>query len=109
MNRLHPRSAVLSVARAALLGGFFGFFGGSVGTGMLGLPAFAVPLLGLFGALTFGGYALARYFRFRYELDGDALPRQEFFPEVRTVPPDLVETDIDDVLNRLTRARNRPL
>ncbi|MDQ2072236.1 PH domain-containing protein [Haloarcula sp. H-GB4] len=105
MNRLHPRSAVLSVARAALQGGFFGFFGGSLGTGMLGLPAFAVPLLGLLGALTFGGYALARYLRFRYELDGDTLTVESgvFARQSRQIPLGRVQNlDVEqNILNRL--------
>ena len=60
MNRLHPRSAVVRIARAALQGGIFGFFGGSLGTGMFGFPWFAVPALAMLGAVTFSGYALAR-------------------------------------------------
>ncbi|KOX93105.1 hypothetical protein AMS69_11695 [Haloarcula rubripromontorii] len=105
MNRLHPRSAVLRVARAALQGGFFGFFGGSLGTGMLGLPAFAVPLLGLFGALAFSGYALARYLRFRYELDGDTLTVESgvFARQSRQIPLGRVQNlDVEqNILNRL--------
>ncbi|EMA02012.1 putative membrane protein [Haloarcula vallismortis] len=105
MNRLHPRSAVLRVARAALQGGFFGFFGGSLGTGMFGLPAFAVPLLGLLGALTFSGYALARYLRFRYELDGDTLTVESgvFARQSRQIPLGRVQNlDVEqNILNRL--------
>src|SRR6056297_1807132 len=105
MNRLHPRSALLRVARAALQGGFFGFFGGSLGTGMLGLPAFAVPLLGLLGALTFSGYALARYFRFQYELDGDTLTVESgvFARQSRQIPLGRVQNlDVEqNILNRL--------
>ncbi|EMA22800.1 PH domain-containing protein [Haloarcula amylolytica] len=105
MNRLHPRSAVLRVARAALQGGFFGFFGGSLGTGMFGLPAFAVPLLGLLGALTFSGYALARYFRFQYELDGDTLTVESgvFARQSRQIPLGRVQNlDVEqNILNRL--------
>ncbi|KAA9397800.1 hypothetical protein Har1130_07095 [Haloarcula sp. CBA1130] len=105
MNRLHPRSAVLRVARAALQGGFFGFFGGSLGTGMFGLPAFAVPLLGLLGALTFSGYALARYLRFRYELAGDTLTVESgvFARQSRQIPLGRVQNlDIEqNILNRL--------
>ncbi|NLV12557.1 PH domain-containing protein [Haloarcula argentinensis] len=105
MNRLHPRSAVLRVARAALQGGFFGFFGGSLGTGMLGLPGFAVPLLGLLGALTFSGYALARYLRFRYELDGDTLTVESgvFARQSRQIPLGRVQNlDVEqNILNRL--------
>ncbi|MHC3380935.1 PH domain-containing protein [Haloarcula sp. H-GB5] len=105
MNRLHPRSAVLRVARAALQGGFFGFFGGSLGTGMLGLPGFAVPLLGLLGALTFSGYALARYLRFRYELDGDTLTVESgvFARQSRQIPLGRVQNlDVEqNIINRL--------
>ena len=105
MNRLHPRSAVLRVARAALQGGFFGFFGGSLGTGMFGLPAFAVPLLGLFGVLAFSGYALARYFRFQYELDGDTLTVESgvFARQSRQIPLGRVQNvDVEqNILNRL--------
>jgi len=73
MRRLHPRSALLRVARSGLQGAFLGFFLGSGAAGVLGLPAWTVPLFVPFGALLFGGYALARYYRFRYGIEGDTL------------------------------------
>ena len=73
MRRLHPRSAALRIGRAGLQGAFLGFFLGSGVAGVLGLPAWTVPLLVPFGALLTGGYALARYYRFRYEIEGDTL------------------------------------
>jgi putative membrane protein len=73
MRRLHPRSAILRVARAALQGGIFGFFVGTAFAGVLGLPAVAAPLLAPLGATLFGGYGLLRYLRFRYEVDDDTL------------------------------------
>jgi len=65
MRRLHPRSAALRVGRAGLQGAFLGFFLGSAVVGVLGLPAWAAPLLIPVGAALTGGYALARYYRFR--------------------------------------------
>ncbi|MFC6862871.1 PH domain-containing protein [Halomicroarcula sp. GCM10025817] len=73
MRRLHPRSAILRVARAAVQGAIFGFFVGTALAGVLGLPAVAVPLLAPLAATLFGGYGLLRYLRFRYEVDDDTL------------------------------------
>ncbi|MDT3435401.1 PH domain-containing protein [Haloarcula sp. 1CSR25-25] len=105
MNRLHPRSAVVRIARAALQGGFFGFFGGSLGTGMFGFPWFAVPALAMLGAVTFSGYALARYLRFQYELDGDTLTVESgvFARQSRQIPLGRVQNlDVEqNILNRL--------
>ncbi|WP_336339173.1 PH domain-containing protein [Haloarcula brevis] len=105
MNRLHPRSAVVRIGRAVLQGGFFGFFGGSLGTGMLDLPWFGVPVLAVLGAVAFGGYALARYLRFRYELDGDTLTVESgvFARQSRQIPLGRVQNlDVEqNVLNRL--------
>ncbi|GCF12173.1 membrane protein [Haloarcula mannanilytica] len=105
MNRLHPRSAAVRIARAALQGGFFGFFGGSLGTGMFDLPWFGVPALAALGAVIFSGYALARYLRFRYELDGDTLTVESgvFARQSRQIPLGRVQNlDVEqNILNRL--------
>ncbi|MFC7020781.1 MULTISPECIES: PH domain-containing protein [Haloarcula] len=73
MRRLHPRSAVLRVARAALQGAIFGFFVGTALAGALGLSAAVVPLFAPLAAMLVGGYGLLRYLRFRYEVDDDTL------------------------------------
>jgi len=105
MNRLHPRSAVVRIARATLQGGFFGFFGGSLGSGMFALPWFAVPALAVLGAVVFSGYALARYLRFQYELDGDTLTVESgvFARQSRQIPLGRVQNlDVEqNILNRL--------
>jgi len=105
MNRLHPRSAVVRIARATLQGGFFGFFGGSLGSGMFGFPWFAVPALAALGAVVFSGYALARYLRFQYELDGDTLTVESgvFARQSRQIPLGRVQNlDVEqNILNRL--------
>jgi len=105
MTRLHPRSAVVRVARGALQGAFFGFFAGSVGAGTAFLPALSVPLVAVFGALLGGGYALARYLRFRYELDGDTLSVDSgvFARQSRQIPLGRVQNvDVEqNVVNRL--------
>ncbi|MFB6222597.1 MAG: PH domain-containing protein [Haloarcula sp.] len=105
MNRVHPRSAVVRIVGAALQGGFFGFFGGSLGAGTLGLPRFAVPTLAVLGAVVFGGYALLRYLRFRYELAGDTLTVESgvFARQSRQIPLGRVQNlDVEqNILNRL--------
>ncbi|MDS0221591.1 PH domain-containing protein [Haloarcula sp. S1AR25-5A] len=105
MKRLHPRSAVVRIARAALQGGFFGFFGGSFGAGALDLPWFGVPALAALGAVVFGGYALARYLRFGYELDGDTLTVESgvFARQSRQIPLGRVQNlDVEqNIINRL--------
>ncbi|EMA30260.1 PH domain-containing protein [Haloarcula japonica] len=105
MSRLHPRSAVVRIARAALQGGFFGFFGGSLGSGMFDFPWFAVPGLAALGAVVFSGYALARYLRFQYELDGDTLTVESgvFARQSRQIPLGRVQNlDVEqNILNRL--------
>ena len=105
MNRLHPRSAAVRIVRAALQGGFFGFFGGTLGTGMFGFPWFAVPVLAVLGAVAFSGYALARYLRFQYELDGDTLTVESgvFARQSRQIPLGRVQNlDVEqNILNRL--------
>ncbi|MDS0283203.1 PH domain-containing protein [Haloarcula onubensis] len=73
MRRLHPLSGAVSVGRAVLQGTVFGVIAGSTLAGVLGLPAAAVPLLILALALAIGGFALARYYRFTYAIDGDTL------------------------------------
>jgi putative membrane protein len=73
MRRLHPRSAVLRVTRAALQGGFFGFFVGTAAAGALGIPSTAIPVFVPLLALLAGGYGLLRYLRFRYDIDDGTL------------------------------------
>ncbi len=73
MRRLHPYSAVRRVGRAALQGVFFGFIAGTAAAGPLGIPAWAAPLLAPLGGGLFGTLALARYYRFQYEIVGDTL------------------------------------
>lgn len=105
MTRLHPRSAVVRIARGTLQGAFFGFFAGTVGAGTAFLPALSVPLVAAFGALLGGGYALARYLRFRYELDGDTLSVESgvFARQSRQIPLGRVQNvDVEqNVVNRL--------
>ncbi len=73
MRRLHPISGAVSVGRGLLQGAFFGVIAGTTLAGALGLPAAAVPLLVPALALLLGGFALARYYRFTYEIEGDTL------------------------------------
>ncbi|WP_324662471.1 PH domain-containing protein [Haloarcula sediminis] len=73
MKRLHPLSGAVSVGRGLLQGAFFGVIAGTTLTGVLGLPAAAAPLLIPALALVLGGFALARYYRFTYEIEGDTL------------------------------------
>jgi len=73
MRRLHPFSGALSVGRGLLQGAFFGVIAGTTLAGLLGLPAAAVPLLIPALAVVLGGFALARYYRFTYEIEGDTL------------------------------------
>lgn len=105
MKRLHPLSAVVSVARGALQGAFFGFFGGSVAAGTASLPSVAVPIVAAVGAVFGGGYALARYLRFRYELAGDTLTVESgvFSRQSREIPLGRVQNvDVtQSALNRL--------
>lgn len=73
MRRLHPLSGAVSVGRGLLQGAFFGVIAGTTLAGVLGLPAAAVPLLIPALALVLGGFALARYYRFTYEIAGETL------------------------------------
>ena len=73
MRRLHPLSGAVSVGRGLLQGAFFGVIAGTTLGGFLGLPAAAVPLVIPALALLLGGIALARYYRFTYEIAGDTL------------------------------------
>ncbi len=73
MRRLHPLSGALRVGRGLLQGAFFGVIAGTTLAGLLGLPAAAAPLLVPALALVLGGFALARYYRFTYEIEGDTL------------------------------------
>jgi len=68
MRRLHPRSAVVRVGRSAIQGAIFGLIIGTTLAGMVGLPGWAIPLLAPLGATVAGGFALVRYYRFRYEI-----------------------------------------
>jgi len=73
MRRLHPLSGALRVGRGLLQGAFFGVIAGTTLAGLLGLPAVAAPLLVPALALVLGGFALARYYRFTYEIEGETL------------------------------------
>ncbi|WP_262178005.1 PH domain-containing protein [Haloarcula laminariae] len=73
MRRLHPLSGAVSVGRGLVQGAFFGVIAGTTLAGVLGLPAAAVPLMIPALALLVGGFALARYYRFTYEIEGDTL------------------------------------
>jgi putative membrane protein len=73
MRRLHPLSAVARVGRGFLQGAFAGFIAATTLAAGLGLPGWAIPLLAPLGALLGGGFALARYYRFTYEIAGDTL------------------------------------
>lgn len=73
MRRLHPYSAARRVGQATLQGVFFGFIAGTAAAGPLGIPAWAIPLLAPSGGALFGMLALARYYRFQYEIVGDTL------------------------------------
>ncbi|QLG62509.1 PH domain-containing protein [Halorarum salinum] len=69
MTRLHPLSAVLDAARAALQFGSFGFFAVLLLSGPLGFgDAAAAFVLAPLGAVVGAGYAVARYLRFEYDL-----------------------------------------
>ena len=105
MRRLHPRSAVIQVARASFQGAFLGFFVGTALAGMLGIPRVAIPLLAPLGAVITGGLALARYYRFQYEIAGDTLAVQSgvFARQSREIPLGRIQ-NVDTkqgVLNRL--------
>jgi putative membrane protein len=105
MRRLHPRSAAVSVGRAALQGAFFGLIAGTTLAGALGVPAWLVPLLAPLGAVLLGGFAVARYYRFRYEIDGETLAVESgvFARQSREIPLGRIQNvDVTQgVLNRL--------
>lgn len=105
MRRLHPRSATVSVGRAAIQGAFFGVIAGTTLAGPLGLPAWLVPLLAPLGAVVLGGFAVARYYRFRYEIEGETLAVESgvFARQSREIPLGRIQNvDITQgVLNRL--------
>ena len=73
MRRLHPISGALKVGRGLIQGVFFGFIAGTTLVGVLGLPAGAAPLVVPALAVAIGGFALARYYRFTYEIEDDTL------------------------------------
>ena len=105
MRRLHPLSGAMSVGRGLLQGAFFGVIAGTTLAGLLGLPAAAVPLLIPALALLVGGFALARYYRFTYEIEGDTLRVESgvFARQSREIPLGRIQ-NVDSrqgVLNRL--------
>lgn len=63
----------MRVGRAAVQGAVFGFFVGTALAGSLGLPAWVGPALAPLGATVTGGFALVRYYRFRYEIVDETL------------------------------------
>lgn len=74
MRRLHPISAVGQVVSLAVRVGSFGFFAGIMLSGPLALlPFTAVFVLAPLGALAGAAYAVARYYRFTYALEGGTL------------------------------------
>ena len=105
MRRLAPRSAALSIARGVFQGAFFGVIAGTTLAGPLGLPAWLVPPLAPVGALAIGGFAVARYYRFRYEIEGDTLRVESgvFARQSREIPLGRIQNvdSTQGVLNRL--------
>jgi len=73
MRRLHPLSAVPQIVGGVVQGAFFGVIAATVLAGPLGIPGWVVPLLVPTGAALGGGFAVARYFRFKYEISGTTL------------------------------------
>jgi len=105
MRRLHPLSGAVSVGRGLVQGAFFGVIAGTTMAGVLGLPAWTIPLVPLALALLVGGFALARYYRFTYEIEGDTLAVDSgvFARQSREIPLGRIQNvDITQgVLNRL--------
>ncbi|PSP85308.1 hypothetical protein BRC96_02865 [Halobacteriales archaeon QS_6_64_34] len=105
MRRLHPLSGALKVGRGLLQGAFFGLIAGTTLVGVLGLPAGAAPLVVPALALVVGGFALARYYRFTYEIEGDTLRVESgvFARQSREIPLGRIQ-NVDarqGILNRL--------
>jgi len=105
MRRLHPLSGAVSVGRGLLQGAFFGVIAGTTLAGLLGLPAWAVPFMAPALALVLGGFALARYYRFTYEIEGETLRVESgvFARQSREIPLGRIQ-NVDSrqgVLNRL--------
>jgi len=105
MRRLHPLSALARVGRGTLQGAFFGFIATTVFVGGLGLPGWVTPLVAPTGALLGGGFALARYYRFTYEIVGDTLTVESgvFARQSREIPLGRIQ-NVDSrqgVFNRL--------
>jgi len=105
MRRLHPLSGAVSVGRGLLQGAFFGVIAGTTLAGLLGLPAWAGPLIVPALALVLGGFALARYYRFTYEIEGETLRVESgvFARQSREIPLGRIQ-NVDSrqgVLNRL--------
>jgi putative membrane protein len=105
MKRLHPLSGAIRVGRGLFQGAFFGIVIGTTAGMILGLPARAVPLLSPALALLVGGFALAQYYRFTYEIEGDTLRVESgvFARQSREIPLGRIQNvDIrQGVLNRL--------
>ena len=105
MRRLHPLSALARVGRGTLQGAFFGVIATTVFVGGLGLPGWVTPLVAPTGALLGGGFALARYYRFTYEIVGDTLTVESgvFARQSREIPLGRIQNvDIrQGVFNRL--------
>ncbi|MDS0276408.1 PH domain-containing protein [Halomicroarcula sp. S1AR25-4] len=105
MRRLHPRSAVRRVGRAVVQGAVFGFFVGTALAGTIGLPSWVGPALAPLGATVTGGFALVRYYRFRYAITGGTLAVESgvFARQSREIPLGRIQ-NVDlrqGVVNRL--------
>ncbi|ESP88832.1 PH domain-containing protein [Candidatus Halobonum tyrrellensis] len=106
MTRLHPLSAVVGGLQSAVQVGSFGFFAGAMlsGTGLVdGVDT--VFVLAPLGALVGVAYAVARYLRFDYELEGNRLVVTSgvFSRQEREIPLRRVQNvDVSrDLLHRL--------
>ncbi|WP_135303017.1 PH domain-containing protein [Haloarcula amylovorans] len=105
MRRLHPLSAVRRVAVAAVQGAFFAFFVGTALAGAADIPGWVVPLLAPAGGVLAAAFALARYYRFRYDIEGDTLAVESgvFARQSREIPLGRIQ-NVDTkqgVVNRL--------
>jgi putative membrane protein len=105
MRRLHPLSGALRVGRGLVQGAFFGVIAGTTLVGVLGLPAAAAPLVVPALAVALGGFALARYYRFTYEIEGDTLRVESgvFARQSREIPLGRIQ-NVDSrqgIVNRL--------
>lgn len=73
MRRLHPFSAVSRGLGGVVQGGAAGFFIGTAAGQALGIGGPLVPLLAPLLALIAGGFGVAGYYRFGYDVSGDTL------------------------------------